>query len=107
MKQWFLQDITACMEARLQALEGNVFEYGNYRHDLESIVSELASLNSNVRALSAAMVSSLTNFMNKLEQVSKVDVHNAMVATPGIGRTTIPASLSSLGELGGGERTRC
>jgi hypothetical protein len=95
------------MEARLQALEGNVLEYGNYRQDLGAIVSELASLNSNVRALSAAMVSSLTNFLEKLQHVSKLDADNAIAATPGIGKTTTPPPLPSLGEPKVGERTRC
>jgi len=53
------------MEARLQALKGNFLEYENYRHDLRAIVSELAIINSRMKALSVVMVSNLTTFLEK------------------------------------------
>jgi hypothetical protein len=94
------------MELRLQALEGKFSEYGNLRLDVGAIVSELASLNSSVRALSEALVSSFKTLIDKLHQVPKLHADNALAATPEIGKTTTPPPLPSLGEPGVGERTR-
>lgn len=114
------------MEERLQALEGKVSEYGHFRLDLGALISELASLNSNVRALrldlgahiselaplnsnvralTEAMVSSLKHSQDKLQHVSKVDADETPAANTSIGKTTHrpPPSLS---EPEGAERTR-
>lgn len=94
------------MEERLQALEGKVSEYGHFRLDLGALVSELASLNSNVRALTEAMVSSLKHSQDKLQRVSKLDADRAPAANTSIAKTTHPLPPPSLGEPEGAECTR-
>jgi hypothetical protein len=56
------------MVARLETLEAKISESSPFRLEFDALISELASLNSNVRALTKAMVSSLKQFQDKLQR---------------------------------------
>ena len=78
------------MEAHLQALEGKISEYGHFWLDLGAIISELASLNSNVRALTKAIISNLKHFRDNLQRESKLDADKTHVANTRTENTTHP-----------------
>ena len=78
------------MEARLQALEGKFSEYGDLRLDLGAIISELASLNSNVRAMTETMVSSLKHSEDKFQWATKVHADRPPAPNTSIGKTFHP-----------------
>lgn len=56
------------MVARLEALEAKISESSPFRLEFDALISELASLNSNVRAFTEAMISSLKHFQGKLQR---------------------------------------
>ena len=75
------------MVTRFQALEGKISEWGPSRQEFSALISELAMLNSNVRALTEAMVSNLKHFEETKERVSKVDTEKTPATGKSIGNT--------------------
>ena len=59
------------MVSRLQALEGKIPECESFRIDLGALLSELAMLNSNVKALTEAMVSNFKQTQDNMRFQSK------------------------------------
>lgn len=94
------------METRLQALEAKVSEFGNFRMDLGALISELALLNSNVKALTESMASSLKHSQIILQHVSQMHADKTTAAYTSIGNTTL-ADPPAINEPDSAERTRC
>jgi hypothetical protein len=61
------------MATRLEALEGKIPECESIRVDLGALVSELAALNSNFKALTEAMVTTLKRTQENTQYQSKAD----------------------------------
>ena len=91
---------------RLQALEGKISEWGPSQQEFYAIISELAMLNSNVRALTEAMVSNLKHFKETKEKVSKVDIEKTPATEKSIGNTIYPPPPPSTCEPEGADCTR-
>jgi hypothetical protein len=94
------------MAARLEALEAKISECAPFRLKFGALIFELASLNSNVRALTETMVSTLKQSQDKLQRVSKLDAEETPAANTSIGNTTHHSLPSSLSDPEGAERTR-
>jgi hypothetical protein len=69
----YLQNVSATMVMRLEALEGKIPECESIRVDLGAFVSELAVQNSNFKALTEAMVTNLKQTQENTQYQSKVD----------------------------------
>ena len=78
------------MGTRLQALEGKLSELsecGPSRQDFSALISELAMLNSNVRALTNAMVCNLKHHEEMKQWELKVDAEKTPATDTSIGKT--------------------
>lgn len=92
------------MARRLEALDGKFLDCGPSRLDFTALISELAMLNSNMRALTDALVSNLKHSQENMHQNSKVDAGKTPAANASPGNTVHPPP--SLSEPEGAECTR-
>lgn len=94
------------MVTRLQALESKISEWGPSRQEFSALISELAMLNSNVRALTEVMASNLKQFEGTKERVSNVDTEKTPATGKSIGNTIHPPPHPATCEPEGADRTR-
>lgn len=94
------------MATRLEALEYKISQWGPSRQDFSALISELAMLNSNIRALMEAMAFNLKHFEEIKQWKSKVDVEKTRATGMNIGKTIHPPPPLSTSEPEGAERTR-
>ena len=92
------------MQTRLGDLEGKIAECGHSRLEFGALISELAALNSSVKALTEAMLLNLKH--SQAQQKSKLDGDKASVANASIGKIVQPLAPPSLAEAEGAECTR-
>lgn len=101
-----MHEATASMATRLQALEGKILECGFFRLDYAALISELATLNSNVKALTEAMLLNLKHCQESTKQKLKLNGDKATVPNTNSGKTLQPPPPSPLATPEGAERTR-
>jgi hypothetical protein len=94
------------MATRLEALEAKILECASFRLEFVALISESALLNSNVRVLTEAMISTLKQSQDKLQQVSKLDAEETLAANTSIGKTIHLPPPPPLSDPEGAERTR-
>ena len=99
-----MPQVTASTETRLQALDGKRSECEH--HHCADLISELAILNSNVKALTEAMVSIMKHCELNPLQSSKLDGVEATAADVNIGETVPSLLPPAVTEPEGPERTR-
>lgn len=91
-----MHEATASMATRLQALEGKILECGFFRLDYAALISELATLNSNVKALTEAMLLNLKHCQESTKQKLKLNGDKATVPNTNSGKTLQPPPPSPL-----------
>jgi hypothetical protein len=69
-----LQQVTRTLDTRLQAVEVKVLECGHTRLELMALNAEIATLNSSVKTLSEAMVSSFTTLDSSVKALTEAMV---------------------------------
>lgn len=92
---------------RIEALEGMITGCGPSREDFIALISELAMLNSNVKALTEMMVSNLKHTQNNVQPDSKADEDKFLEANTLNGTTRQIHPLGSHCEPEAAERTHC
>jgi hypothetical protein len=106
LRQFWLHHAPSSMATRLEVLEGKMLECGSYQMNFGALISELAILNSNVRALTDAMHVILKYSQENMQHEPKVDADKALAMDKSIGKTDHPSPPPKLTESGGAERTR-
>jgi hypothetical protein len=94
------------MATRLEVLEGKMSECGSYQMKFGALISELAILNSNVRALTDVMHAILKYSQENMQHEPKVDADKVLAMDKSIDKTDHPSPPPKLTESGGAERTR-
>ena len=84
------------MVTRLEVLEGKIPECEIFWMDLGALLSELAVLNSNVKAVTEAMVSKLKQIQDKTLYQSKVDGDKTLASSTPDAKTRKTSPSSSL-----------
>ena len=99
-----MQGVTTSMHMRLGELEGKIAECRHSQLEFAALISELAALNSSVKALTEAMLLNIKH--NQAQQNSKLDGDKASTPDASIGKTVQPVVPPSLAETEGAECTR-
>ena len=82
-----MQNFSASVATRLEALEGNKLERDSFGVDFPALLNELSVLNSNVKALTEAFISNLKQTQDAAQQQSKQDGEKTLASSTPDGTT--------------------